>query len=581
MLLRKLDFLSPPITLYFKGENSHSSIFAGILTIIVYSICCAFMVLYAIQFIKKTNPQVCYYNRYVEDAGEFPVNSSSIFNFIQILDTAKNIPDPIDFDILTIIGIEQTVDIYQDNNDLTKYNHWLYGNCNNSTDTIGINDLIKFEHFTESACIRKYYNKNENKYYQTNEKGFKWPTILHGCSHPNRTFYGIIVEKCRNTSLKLSSDGKYCKSKEDIINYIKSRSINFQLIDQFTDILNYTTPYRKYFYSISNGLFEESYTTNHLNLNPTKLISDEGYFWESKKEILSYYFDLNEKVTSSQGDSGLYVAFYFWMQNRMQYYERVYEKVQDVLSDVGGLCSIFLTIAECINFLVNRYINLFDTQNYMNEIENSKIYEKNIFKFNSKNSLVRINVRQNFDKLFPPKNSIFQANENNNDSSNKVRLFKEEVDIYNKSKKKIKIIKRKKNSTKNLKGISLNNICLNNNNEKKTLTSLSLKKNINENDKEKNESQNKDKIINNGNKDIYNKKNNNTLKLRHYLAYLISLTKCYSNIKLLSDFRIKMISEENIILNNLNIDKIFNKYKSENTNINQDLEIIPKPVYKN
>ena len=467
MLLRKLDFLSPPITLYFKGENSHSSIFAGILTIIVYSICCAFIVLYAIQFIKKANPQVCYYNRYVEDAGEFPVNSSSIFNFIQILDTAKNIPDPIDFDILTIIGIEQTVDIYQDNNDLTKYNHWLYGNCNNSTDTIGINELIKFEHFTESACIRKYYNKNENKYYQTNEKGFKWPTILHGCSHPNRTFYGIIVEKCRNTSLKLSSDGKYCKSKEDIINYIKSRSINFQLIDQFTDILNYTTPYRKYFYSISNGLFEESYTTNHLNLNPTKLISDEGYFWESKKEILSYYFDLNEKVTSSQGDSGIYVAFYFWMQNRMQYYERVYEKVQDVLSDVGGLCSIFLTIAECINFLVNRYINLFDTQNYMNEIENSKIYEKNIFKFNSKNSLVRINVRQNFDKLFPPKNSIFQANENNNDSSNKVRLFKEEVDIYNKSKKKIKIIKRKKNSTKNLKGISLNNICLNNNNEKK------------------------------------------------------------------------------------------------------------------
>ena len=117
--------------------------------------------------------------------------------------------------------------------------------------------------------------------------------------------------------------------------------------------------------------------------------------------------------------------------------------------------------------------------------------------------------------------------------------------------------------------------------KKKTLTSLSLKKNIKENDKEKNESQSKDKIINNGNKDIYNKKNNNALKLRHYLAYLISLTKCYSNIKLLSDFRIKMISEENIILNNLNIDKIFNKYKSENTNINQDLEIIPKPVYKN
>ena len=315
MFIRKLDLLSPSITLYYKGENSHSSTFAGLLTIIVCLICLTFGIYYVIQYFNKSNPQVCYYNRYVEDAGEFPVNSSSMFSFIQLLDTAKNIPDSIDFDLITIIGLEETVDMYQDDNDLTKYNHWLYGYCNNSTDITGIKELITFDHFTESACIRKYYNKDERKYYNTNENGFRWPNILHGCSHPNRTFYGIVVEKCRNTTLKLLSDGKYCKPKEDIVNYIKTRSISFQLIDQFTDILNYTTPYRKYFYSISNGLFEESYTTNHLNLNPTKLISDEGYFFEMKKVTLSYFFELNEKVTSSSGESGIYVAFYFWMQN--------------------------------------------------------------------------------------------------------------------------------------------------------------------------------------------------------------------------------------------------------------------------
>ena len=376
MFIRKLDLLSPSITLYYKGENSHSSTFAGLLTIIVCLICLTFGIYYVIQYFNKSNPQVCYYNRYVEDAGEFPVNSSSMFSFIQLLDTAKNIPDSIDFDLITIIGLEETVDMYQDHNDLTKYNHWIYGYCNNSTDITGIKELITFDHFTESACIRKYYNKDDKKYYNTNENGFRWPNILHGCSHPNRTFYGIVVEKCRNTTLKLLSDGKYCKPTEDIVNYIKTRSISFQLIDQFTDILNYTTPYRKYFYSISNGLFEESYTTNHLNLNPTKLISDEGYFFEMKKVTLSYFFELNEKVTSSSGDSGIYVAFYFWMQNRMQYYERAYEKVQDVFSAFGGLCKTLMAIAEVINIIVNQYINLFDTQTYMNEIENSKIYDK-------------------------------------------------------------------------------------------------------------------------------------------------------------------------------------------------------------
>ena len=397
-----MDFLSPPITLYYKGDESHSSIFSGVLTIIVYSICLTFGILYAIQFINKANPQVYYYNRYIEDAGEFIINSTSMFSFIQILDTKKNIPDIVDFDLLNIVGIEETIDLYHENNNLSEYNHWLYGPCNNSTDIKGIKELITFDHFTESACIRKYYNKKDKKYYNTNDKNFKWPKILHGCGHPNRTYYGIIIEKCRNTTLKLLSNGKYCKPNNEIINYIKKRSINLQLIDHFTDMFNYSNPYIKYFYSISNGLFEESYTTNHLNFNPSKLISDEGIFISNKKEKLSYLFDLNEKLSSSSKDSGIYVAFYFWMQKRMQYYERIYEKFQDALSNVGGLCSIVLTLAELINYLVNHYIILFDMEDYMNEIKNSKEYDKNIFKININNKS-NIDINQNSRILFPIK----------------------------------------------------------------------------------------------------------------------------------------------------------------------------------
>ena len=84
MFLRKLDFLSPQITLYYKGEQSHSSILSGILSVIGYSICLLFAFVYAIEFINKENPKVYYYNRYIEDAGEFSLNSSSMFHFIQI-----------------------------------------------------------------------------------------------------------------------------------------------------------------------------------------------------------------------------------------------------------------------------------------------------------------------------------------------------------------------------------------------------------------------------------------------------------------------------------------------------------------
>ena len=223
MFIRKMDFLSQRITLYYKGERTHSSFFAGLLTIIVYVISLIFGILFFLKFFYKLNPQVYYYNRFVEDAGEFPLNSSSMFSFIQILDTETNTPDVIDFDMLNIIGMERDINAYRDDNDLTKYNHWLYGPCNNSTDIEGIKELITFDHFTESSCIRKYYNKEDKRYYSTGDPNFKWPIILHGCGNPNRTFYGIIVEKCRNTTLKLLTDGKYCKPQNDIINYIKKK----------------------------------------------------------------------------------------------------------------------------------------------------------------------------------------------------------------------------------------------------------------------------------------------------------------------------------------------------------------------
>jgi hypothetical protein len=350
MFFKKLDLISPPITIFYKGESSHTSIFSGILSLIVYSISTAFGIYYAVNYIKHANPQVYYYNRYVEDAGIFPMNSSSIFNFIQIIDTATNNPTPVDFDSIRIIGIEETIDIYEKNNNLLEYNHWIYGKCNNSTDLEGINDLIDFQYFTESACIRKYYNKDTKKYYDTTDQNFIWPILKYGCSHPNRTFYGIILEKCRNDSLKILSDGRKCKSKEEIAEYIYKNSMNLKIIDNYADVVNYENPFIKYFYSVSNGLFENTFTTNHLNLNPATLITNDDLFFENSKEIGSYFFEQNEKTYKSS-TSGIYVAFYFWMQNRMQYYERKYSKLQDALSDIGGLASILLTIAYFIKVI--------------------------------------------------------------------------------------------------------------------------------------------------------------------------------------------------------------------------------------
>ena len=80
-----------------------------------------------------------------------------------------------DFTLFRIIGLETYYEVFLYDQNLSNYDHWLYGKCNNQTDTKGISHLISFDFFEKSACIRKYFNKNEQKYYNIDDPKFRWP----------------------------------------------------------------------------------------------------------------------------------------------------------------------------------------------------------------------------------------------------------------------------------------------------------------------------------------------------------------------------------------------------------------------
>ena len=586
MFFKKLDTISPPITIYFKGDSSHSSIFSGILSLIVFFISSYFGIQYARGFLLHQEPKVYNFNRYIEDAGEFPINSSQIFSFVQIIDTESNLPKKADFNSLRIIGIETTIDLYKENTDLSEYNHWIYGKCNNNTDTQDISHLIEFDNFNESACIRKYYNKEHKKYYHTNDINFVWPNLIHGCSHPKRTFYGIIVEKCRNDSMKFLSDESYCNPTEEIINYIKKSSLNLQIIDNYVDALNYEHPITKFFYGISNGLFEESYTVNHLNFNPMKLVSNDAILFDHIKEYFSFTFHQNEKSTTSSDNSGIYVSFYFWMQNTLQYYERKYRNFQDALSDIGGLVSLLLNLAYFINIFVSNFVILFDTEGLLDDIESSKKFSKNIIKNNVYKNLIQNkaltltndNIENNDNsKAAPIKKTKSQLNLNelqNNGSNSNNLIF---VADNNK-------IGRNNNFNK-----SNNNFSKSNNNliypriKKFARKSLKFKKySVKENlpinlfnmyDKVERSNVKKNSIIKSNFKYMVdlssikktNDKNNNSkkrMKFCEYISYFFSCGKFHQKISCYDEFRTRIISEENLILNYLNVCKLLRAIKS-------------------
>ena len=140
----------------------------------------------------------------------------------------------------------------------------------------------------------------------------------------------------------------------------------FNFIDQYVYILNYNEVNKKYFFRIENKIDKDNYSVNNLNFNPSMIKTHNGYVFEKSVNELGYIYNRNDVFTYlKKGD--IHMIYSLWMSNRMSYNERIYKKIQDVLSEVGGLVQTIMTIALFINNFINKYIILFDTEKLLSK----------------------------------------------------------------------------------------------------------------------------------------------------------------------------------------------------------------------
>ena len=80
---------------------------------------------------------------------------------------------------------------------------------------------------TSADEVTEIIKAEKKKYYDTTENEFIWPTLMHGCSNDKTSNYGIIIEKCRNDTLK-----KNCKSQSEIDEYLEHKYGILYFIDK-------------------------------------------------------------------------------------------------------------------------------------------------------------------------------------------------------------------------------------------------------------------------------------------------------------------------------------------------------------
>ena len=581
-----MDWLSPPITLYFKGETQHISIFSGILSICAYILVFTAIIYYFLGYIQRQSPKAYFFNRYIDDAGYFPVNATQMFNFIQINNKRDNKVIPFDQTVFRAVGIDDAFydEYYQNPEILENKDHWIYGNCNNDTDTEGISYLIDFDYYEQSACIRTFYDHHKKQYFKTGEVGFRWPVVEKGCSNPQRTYYGIILQRCDEAPEILKSQGPACKTSEEITEEVNLVGLKYQIIDHYADILNYEKPFKKYFYEITSAITNGVFIINHLNFNPANMLTHNGIFFDNQVEERVYFFTQNEKHTVDQSNipegmstHGCLIGIYFWMQNTLQNYERNYDRLQDVLSSIGGIHRVILTIASGINLLVNYFIILLDTKELV------LIRDEDNFK-DPKLDKRPILLRKANQIMFPPRRVY--SNKNNQQKTNYQRLMKDGVYIYSKENSNIRDEKEGRNQNiyiiRNLASNNCNNYYYENNKDRNYLKSKELnilenqgnyiKRSIGNNESNDftrrafrlNTNKNMDEDIQNhfiisknekvNNIDLEDRSiENQNFNWLQYIWYLICCQKNNPNISYYEDFRAKLISEENIIQTYLDV----------------------------
>jgi hypothetical protein len=232
-MFKKIDFLSPPITLFHLERRTHTSKIGGCLVLLMISIILTYITFLIFNLVNHKKITSIFHKKFEYEAGYYSFNSSSIFHFIQIFSP----DDGGYFDKYESKYIRAYTTYVHSNfsyGNLDLYDHWVFDACRKDIDDKDLEPYLfeNIENFTNAVCIRHYYNSTQKRYYSLGEKGFYWPYLEHGTSQRNNIYLTTIIQKCSNDSIINKLFGE-CPSQKEIDNYV---SKYFGIYLYFTDI---------------------------------------------------------------------------------------------------------------------------------------------------------------------------------------------------------------------------------------------------------------------------------------------------------------------------------------------------------
>ena len=457
------DLLSIPISLSYKKKYLYSTFVGATLTIICAILIILFLIIKLNQILSKSQFTIIS-NEYQNPKGEID------FSNIPILFTlADNNGNPIQINS-KIFEFSVVSSEYVQKNDINGNSHIIniekdieIERCDNLTDKI---DFSYFSEYNLSyfTCIKPNQNLTIKGIFRDIISGFK--------------HFRINIKKCNNLINCYSNEyiDSFVYNTKLIIVYLGYKTNFYNLkndIEQVTYSRSFSvSPFfrKKIFYYMTLGKYE---IYDDLILNNKK----ENIFFINK-DILT---EINPNIPPSNNteDDETLAFFSFVYDGNMIIYTKKVEKIGEILSYIGNIFNIILTLIRIINnyysnkiLFIDIFCNFFFEDKFKKKEKNVHFDNSHLFLLmnkkvnNSKMNLKvqeksinsNINLNSFLDNKLNENNSVNISNSVSKNIDNNISIINRNKNLENNS----SIINRNKNINLNL-NININNPNINNN----------------------------------------------------------------------------------------------------------------------
>ena len=373
MFFKKIDLLSPEITLFHLGNKNHFSQFSIILSIITIILLIIFSIIFSLDLINRKNPVAYSSNTWENDIGTFSLDEKNYFHFFTIYSQIYPYSDEYNSSLMNFFGFINYNRTVIEKEEINNFSHWIYDICNEDE----LNRINEYKDYVDynftRLCIKHYFNNETKKYYYYTDKDFIWPNVSHGIENPNFTTYTIVMSKCfENEYLNITN----CYDGNVKYQGTQGFSINLTYYEALVELSNYKTPIKHRLKTLRLSLTKSFIFSSNVTMTPIKLTSNDGIILDNEKLYQGQKFKQNVLGYSYETNVNLYGGISILLENDEEIHFRHYNKLQSIIGYIGGFNEFLVIFFKIINSFIYYDYQIVNDFNKMIENRITKYYKK-------------------------------------------------------------------------------------------------------------------------------------------------------------------------------------------------------------